>query len=279
MTSPQEDLMRRIPVFLVVAGLVTACGGGAATPSLAPSVAPTQAAVATVLPTSAPTVAAVLTNPPPTPIPGCLPQCWQGRLTRPGAISGSYTTKNFFGGHLTVSVPDGWASREDSTGEFAVGRPNDESASIEFWIDVFAAKTPAGAKDETVAMDAPSMVDWFTSKKILTVIDRSPTTLDGIPAERIEYRRNAKAATEDPGCPSEIQPCSVAFSYPEWDGAFGEGGPFHSQLIVADAMWGGQRHAIYVMFWGDETSYPELIDQVNAVIASIHLPEGVGPAS
>jgi hypothetical protein len=71
----------------------------------------------------------------------------------------------------------------------------------------------------------------------------------------------------------------VAFSYPEWDGAFGEGGPFHSQLLVADAMWGGQRHTIYVMFWADSTSYPELIPQVNAVIASIRLPEGVGPAS
>ena len=267
--------MRHVLARSAIAILLAGCGGGAA-PTTLPA---TQAALATAAPTVAPTAAPVRTIPPPTPIPGCLPQCWTGRLTRPGAISGTYTTRYFFGGQLTVTAPDGWASREDSTGEFALGRPNDDTASMEFWIDLFAAKDPIGQKDDSVAMDAQSMVDWFVSKKIIKVIERTPTTLAGLPAERIEYRRNAKAATEDPDCPSEIEPCSVSFSYPEWDGAFGEGGPFHSQLIVADAMWGGQRHTIYVEFWADETSYPALIDQVETVIASIRLPAGVGAAS
>jgi hypothetical protein len=271
--------VHRIVAIAVLCALVAACGGTAATSAPSSAAAATQAVVVTVAPTAAPTAAAVLTNPPPTLIPGCLPQCWQGRLTRPGALSGVYTTKNFFGGHLTVTAPDGWASREDSTGEFALGRPNDESASMEFWIDLFAAKNTQGAKDDSVDMTADAMVAWFLKKPIIHVIEQHDTTLVGLPATSIEYRRNAKAATEDPGCPSEIQPCSVAFSYPEWDGAFGEGGPFHSRLIVADAMWGGQRHAIYVMFWADETSYPELIDKVDAVIASMKLPGGVGPAS
>ena len=270
--------MRRFLAPLLLALLVAACGAGGG-PTPAATSGATQAAVPSIGVTAAPSVAAVITNPPPTPIPGCLPQCWQGRLTRPGPISGVYTTKNFFGGNLTVTVPDGWASREDSTGEFAVGRANDDTASMEFWLDLFAAKDAIGQKDTSVAMDAESMVAWFTSKKIIKVIKQEPTTLAGLPAVRIEYRRNDKAATEDPNCPAEIQPCSAVFGYPEWDGAFGEGGPFHSQLIVADAMWGGERHAIYVMFWADDTSYAALIDEVDAVIASVKLPLGVGPAS
>ena len=272
-----QTLRSRI-ALIGAATLIAACGG-AATPTLPPSPTPSQVAFATILATPTPALASATAKPGPTPIPGCLPQCWTGRLTRPGAISGVYTTKNFFGGQLTVAAPDGWASREDSTGEFALGRLNDETASMEFWIDLFAVKSTAGQKDDSVGTDAASMVAWFTAKPIIKVIAKSPTTIAGIPATRVEYTRNDKAATEDPGCPPDLQPCSVAFSYPEWDGVFGEGGPFHSQLLVADAMWGGQRHTIYVMFWADSTSYPELIPQVNAVIASIRLPEGVGPAS
>src|SRR6185369_14105961 len=110
-------------VLAVLATTLGGCGGSVATSGAAPTLLATTAP--TTAPTAAPSVAAVLTNPPPTLIPGCLPQCWQGRLTRPGAISGVYTTKYFFGGQLTLTVPDGWVSAEDSTGEFAIGRPND----------------------------------------------------------------------------------------------------------------------------------------------------------
>jgi hypothetical protein len=264
--------MRRALVVAVLAVLATTlggCGGSVATSGAAPTL------LATTAPTAAPSVAAVLTNPPPTLIPGCLPQCWQGRLTRPGAISGVYTTKYFFGGQLTLTVPDGWVSAEDSTGEFAIGRPNDETARLDFWIDVFAAKNMGGAKDDTVAQTGDAIAAWFIDKPIIDVIKQAPTTLGDIAAQSIEYERNDKAATEDPDCPSALQPCSVAFSYPEWDGVFAEGEHFHSRLIYANASWGGQLHTIYAEFWAADPSYGELIDTVDAVLASLQLPEGV----
>jgi len=76
---------------------------------------------------------------------------------------------------------------------------------------------------------------------------------------------------------TEIQPCSFAFGYPEWDAAFGEGGPFHSRLVMANATWGGVPHSIYVMFWATDPNYGDMIEQVQAVIDSVQLPEGVGP--
>ena len=262
--------MRRMLALFLAEALIAACGGAAVT-----SAPPSQVAVASPTPTAAPQ----RTNPPATLIPGCLPACWIGRLTRPNAMSGEYTTRYFFGGQMTVTVPDGWWGYEDSTGELAIGLPRDENARMEFWIDVYAASDPSGRRDASVERTGDAVTTWFLKKPIIELVKREPATLGGLPAEAFEYRRNDKAATEDPGCPAEIQPCSFAFGYPEWDGAFGEGGPFHSRLVMANASWGGVPHSIYVMFWATDPNYGEMIDQVRAVIDSVQLPEGVEPGA
>lgn len=261
----------RLAVFGLAALVAAGCG---ANPG---SLAPSAAAVATAPLTSAPNQK-TFSDPPPTQIPSCLPQCWFGHLTRPGAISGDYTTAYFFGGQLRVTVPDGWWGYEDSTGELAIGLPNDESAGVDFWIDVYAASDITGTPDESVERTGDAVVAWFVDKPIIDVIERAPLTLDGIPAESIEYRRNDHAPNEAPGCPAEFRPCSVAFGYPEWDGASTEGGEFHSKLLVANASWGGEDHTIYVLFWAIGPSYEELVDDVDAIIASVRLPEGVQAA-
>jgi hypothetical protein len=200
-----------------------------------------------------------------------------GNLIRPNALSGDYTTRNFFGGQLTVTVPDGWWGYEDSTGELSIGLPHDDFARMEFWIDVYASSDPAGTRDESVERTGDAVTTWFLKKPIVELVKREPASLGGLPAEAFEYRRNEKAATEDPNCPTEIQPCSFAFGYPEWDSAFGEGGPFHSRLLMANATWGGVKHSIYVMFWATDPNYGEMIGDVQKVIDSIQLPAGVAP--
>jgi hypothetical protein len=261
--------MRRIVVLSMLVTMLAACGGIASSPAASPT------GVATPPPTAAATLAAVLTNPPPTPIPGCLPTCWFGKLTRPGAISGPYTTKYFFGGRMTLDVPNQWWGYEDSTGELALGRPNDENARLEFWLDLEAAKDPSGVPDPSVERTGDALLAWFLDKEIIHLIERKSVVVGGLPFESIEYSRNDKAPTEDPGCPAEIQPCSVAFVYPEWDGVFGEGSHFHSKLLVANAMWGGERHSIYVSFAAIDPDYDDLIETVDAVIASVQWPAGV----
>ena len=239
----------------------------AACTSAAPDTTP-RVATATGTPSNA-------TPPAETPIPGCLPQCWVGQLTRPGPISGDYSTVYFFGGQMTVTVPDGWYGYEDSTGELAIGHPDDESARLEFWIDVYAASDPAGTQDPSIERTGEAVVAWFVDKPIIDVVERAPTTLGGIPAESIEYRRNEDGANEDPDCPAEIQPCAVEFGYPEWDGTFSEGDAFHSQLIVANAVWGGEHHSIYAMFWAIGPAYDAQIEEARAIIDSVTLPLGV----
>jgi hypothetical protein len=69
----------------------------------------------------------------------------------------------------------------------------------------------------------------------------------------------------------------VEFGYPEWDGAFSEGDAIHSRLVVLNASWGGQEHAVYAMFWAIGPAYDEFIDGARAVVEEARLPEGVGP--
>jgi hypothetical protein len=266
--------MRRLLTLLLSGSVLVACGG-----SSPASVAPTQPAAAAT-PTAAATAAAILTGPPPTAIPGCLPKCWFGHISEPGPISGPYTTKYFFGGQMSLTVPAGWYGYEDSTGELAIGRPNDDNARLEFWIDIEAAADPNGTPDASVDRTGDAVLAWFLKKKIIHVLDQATTTVGGLPAKTLEYSRNDKAATEDPGCPAALQPCSVAFTYPEWHGGyFGEGRHFHSKLLVVNATWGGERHTIYVSFAAIDPDYDDLIETVDAVIGSVTWPTVVEAAT
>ena len=75
---------------------------------------------------------------PATPIPGCLPACVTGQLTVPGNLpAGEYTTQHFFGEQLTVTLPEGWTSFEDSTGEFGLRPLEIEGTALIFWLDVY----------------------------------------------------------------------------------------------------------------------------------------------
>ena len=256
--------MRRISALALVAVALAACGGE-------PTDSPVPTETAVVSPATG-TTAAVPTKSPATPIPGCLPQCWTGRLRTPGPLAGDYTTSYFFGGQFTVTVPEGWYGYEDSTGELAIGPEGSEDAGLEFWIDVYAASDPSGNRDASIEATADSITAWFVDKPIIDVIERGPTTFGGLPAESFEYQRKAGAANEDPDCPAEIQPCAAEFGYPEWDGAFSEGGAFHSRLVVLRASWGGQEHAVYAMFWVIGPAYAELIDEARAVVDGARLP-------
>src|SRR5688572_10739051 len=157
--------MKHAMVLLVL--LVAACqSGGQPTPSTA--VAPTDPSSATPAGSPAPTVAA---SPVVTPIPGCLPECVTGQLTEPGPLpAGDYTTQYFFGGHLTVTLPEGWSSFEDSTGELGLRSPDGEGALL-FWIDIYAAIDPGSEPVPGVERTVEGVLGWLRENPNLEVLD------------------------------------------------------------------------------------------------------------
>jgi hypothetical protein len=179
---------------------------------------------------------------------------------------------------MTLAAPDGWTGYEDSTGELAIGPTGIDDARVELWIAIYAAKDAAGAPDPGVDRAAEAIIPGCRAKPVVDLIQQVPATLGGLPATSIEYRRNAKGRNEDPECPAELQLCSVAFGYPEWDGAFGEGARFHSRLVFMDAMWGGERHSVYAMFSATDALYDQYADAAAAVVEGAVLPAGVTPA-
>lgn len=262
--------MKHGSIWLALA--VAACQGtGQSTPSPATAVA---SPAPTAAPTNAPSAAA-------TPIPGCLPQCVFGERTEPGDLAaGDYTTKNFFGGQLTVTLPEGWSSFEDSTGEFGLRSPvigDADGPALIFWIDIYPVIDPGSEPVPGVERTVDGVVAWLRANPNLEVLSEGPATIGDLTAVALDLGPAADATNVDPGCPAELQPCVGLFSYPEWgDGIFSEGGPFHLRLVAAEATWGGQTHAVYAMIdAADEAAFAAMAPGMMEIIEGARLPLGV----
>jgi hypothetical protein len=262
--------MRRSPLFLGLVILAAACSNGTSTGT--PAV--TQGQNASALSSVASASPAV------TPIPGCLPGCESPGLTRPGELqAGDYTTRYFFGGHLTVTVPDAWTSEEDSTGEFKlIPAPNNDRRLI-FWIDIYPIVDPGTTPLEGFDGRASSLMDWVAANPNLEVINQGTALIGGLEARSLELGRSAKAKNVDPGCPETLKPCVGLFGFPQWEGYYGVGGPFHIRIIGVDATWGGEPHAVYAVIDADnDQAYAGITPTAMKIVEGARLPQGVGPA-
>jgi hypothetical protein len=257
--------------------LLAACGG------TGPSAAPTPAAAATgapSAPSTAATPAATVAQPSPSPIPGCLPDCIPLNLSRPGPLAaGVYETHYFFGSQLQVTVPDEtWRSEEDSTGEFAMSKRDDQDLKLQFWIDVYPTKT--GTLDRLPGFDgtAKALVAWVKANPDLDVKDLAPAHFGSLEATSVEISASKNIRNEDPDCPKEFQPCVWLFGFTQWDGVYELGTPFRTHLIAVDTTWGGKPHAIYAMVDTlDPAGYAAFDAAATAIVAGAQLPSGVGP--
>ena len=254
----------------VVVGCGAAGAGSQAAQSPPPAASPVAAAPSSL---DSPEASASAT-----PIPGCLPQCVPGSLIRPGALTpGEYTSKNFFGGQLVVTVPGvGWTSHEDSTGELKL-QPGGDDHTLDFWLDIYpivdGTFQPVKGYDGT----ARSLIDWVAANPNIRVLHRTQGTLGGLKADVIDFERGPRAKNIDPGCPSADWPCVGLFSFEQWDGTYSQGGPFKLRLFGADVTWGGEKHAVYAMITTySPTLFTEFAPTATTIVEGARLPLGVG---
>jgi hypothetical protein len=263
--------MKRALVSLIFA--VAACQtSGQPTPSTVVAQASPTAPAAT------PGVPSPSSGPALTPIPGCLPACVTGNLTVPGDLpAGDYTTEHFFGGQLTVTLPAGWSSFEDSTGELGLRSPGADGSALIFWIDIYAAVDPGSQPVPDVERTVEGVLDWVRANPNLEVLEEGAATFGGLTAVTLDLGPADDAVNVDPDCPVDLRPCVGLFSYPEWgDGFFSEGGPFHLRLVAAEASWGGQTHAVYAMLdAADDATFQAIAPAMMAIIEGARLPLGV----
>ena len=259
----------RVPLSLAAAVLLFAgcTGSGGPSEAVSPSSADSSVSLS---PEASPSA---------TPIPGCLPACVTGQLVVPGNLpAGEYTTQNFFGKQMTVTLPEGWTSFEDSTGEFGLQPREIEGSAIIFWLDVYPiVDDGTGTRLDGIEPTADGMLAWVEANPNLEIIERTDATLGGLTAQALDIRRSADAVNTDPDCPADVRPCVGLFSFPEWGGSFfSNGGPFRMRLIAADATWGGEDHVIYAVINADNEGIFEAFSPVaTPIIESARLPPGV----
>jgi len=274
--------MRRIVGLAIVSLLVAACsgsGGGSASP---PSPSAASAPSASTAPSASASSVAAAPKPAPTPIPGCLPGCVTPDLTRPGDLpAGDYTTQHFFGEQLRVTVPAGWTSFEDSTGEFGLRPAASEAAKVLFWLDVYPIVDGTFEKAEGFDGTAASMLAWIEHDPNVEVIKKSAGKIGDLDATVLEFGRSPDAKNVDEGCPAEIRPCVNLLSFPQWEPEFyGVAGPFHVRMYAADATWGGKPHGVYAVIDADDAdAFAALAPAATKMIEGARLPLGVEDAS
>ena len=257
--------MRRLISLALVYVLSVACSGSGGSASAS------AVGAASVAPTAA-------TSPAMTPIPGCLPACGEPNLIRPGDLpAGDYTTQYFFGGQLTVPVPAGWTSFEDSTGEFGLRPQGTEDRALLFWIDVYPIVDGTFKPVEGFDGTAKAMVEWIEANPNIAVIEKATGSLGGLEATVLDVGRSSKAVNVDEECPADVRPCVGLVSFPQWDGAFySQGGPFHVRLVALDATWGGESHGVYAVIDAmNEAVFAELAPPATEMIEGARLPAGV----
>lgn len=167
-----------------------------------------------------------------------------GKLIRPGPLAaGQYTTVNFFGGALTVTVDDGWESHEDSTGEFSVTKADD--VDVLFWLDPYPifgtdCNTPSTCRVDDVGPSATPLTAWLRANPNLRVEDDTDVTLDGIDFDVLNISVGPDAPNTDEGCPAK--PCANILGYPEWDFPWAIAFDSIIRLYVADVEYGLDEH-------------------------------------
>jgi hypothetical protein len=256
----------------LVATFLAGCAGGA--PTSAVPVTPSDGVAIT--PSTSPS-----RDPSPavTPIPGCLPECVPGQITNPGDLpKGDYNTRNFFGGQFTVTVPAGWTSGEDSTGEFSLRPREVEEWGVYFWLDVYPIASPARDRVPGIPNTADGLLDWLAANDSLDILARRPGAIGNLDAEVLDFRVARNAVNADPACAAEHLPCVPLLDFPQWSGLYEVSPLFGLRLVAADATWGGRQHVLIAMIDAiGEERFDELQAMAMPLVEGARLPAGVGP--
>jgi hypothetical protein len=174
-------------------------------------------------------------------VPGCAPQCLPRQSSVPGNLpTGTYKTKYFFAGQMTLSFAKGWESGEDSTGEFNAWAKRNPDSRIVIWEDVYATKPGSLQRVGTPRRTAASLLAWLQSNPNLTVSKPTTGKIGTIRASVVDIGVATDAVNDDPTCPAKA--CANFLGYPQWGEPYGIAGKWVSRFYFADVRYGGQRH-------------------------------------
>jgi len=181
-----------------------------------------------------------------------------------------YTTKNFFGGRMKVTLDGGWRSDEDSTGEFRAEFTAMPNNILWFWEDVYPVEN--GTQVANVPMTAKGLLDWFQSTPRLSISNVTTGAIGTLPATVVDVQAAASTPNEDPNdCPSA--PCVNFLGFPQWDGPWGIAAGQLQRFYLADVTYGGRQHLFVAVIYPNTVEEMDAFEPVAATaLASVDVP-------
>lgn len=169
---------------------------------------------------------------------------------------------------MTLSLPSGWSSPEDSTGEFSIS-PNNGRDDINFWEDVYP--TEGGKRVKGVPITASGLLTWLRTDPNLQTSDPVRGKIGDLPATLVDVRIAKGPKNEGPHCPAHA--CLLFLGFPQWDGSFGIAGKQVQRFYLADVRYGGVAHLfVAVIYPEDPSDFSHLASLGQPVIASVSVP-------
>ena len=161
---------------------------------------------------------------------------------------------------LTVTIPGGWYSTEQDTGEFNLLNADYGQGGLFFWRDMVPVD-PDGNVIAGVPSTPEALTDWFTTNPNLTVTEPESVTIGrGTEATTFTFVPGPDARNADPeGCPNYPPGAAVCF------------GIFTDPAHWGGSWWVASAHAtrLYLASIGPDTS-PHLL--VIAVLGTVEAP-------
>jgi hypothetical protein len=185
---------------------------------------------------------------------------------------------------LQFTVPSGWSSGEDSTGELKLFPTSHPNEILDVWLDMRAVKSSGEGHGTTVlptvGKTAGDLIRWLTTDRDFQTVSQPTGTTIGnqIKATTIAIGVSTHANYGDPGCPANPR-CADLFRNPltwqpgDW---FGIGGTEQVRLYLAPIKSNSTiPHTLEIALDAPtHTRLQHLTSQVRHIIPTIRLPEG-----
>jgi hypothetical protein len=185
---------------------------------------------------------------------GCVPKCIDGG-TDPGDLPvGSYTTKYFLDGYLTVTFPEPWVSHEDQQDSFIASPQGKwENRDLFFWLDPYPVEGKTfdlKHRAQGVPITTAGWLQWLSNNPNLRVSDPKKATIgkEGLPAKVVDVGISDNAVNDDPSyAPCRRETCRELLSWPT-SAEYGYSliGEQTVRMYLSDISYGGQTHLLAV---------------------------------
>jgi hypothetical protein len=185
---------------------------------------------------------------------GCVPKCIDGGWD-PGSLPpGSYTTKYFLDGYLTVTFDEPWVSHEEQQDAFE-SSPQEKyhDVTLYFWLDPYPleGKTfDVKHRAQGVPITTAGWLQWLSNNPNLRVSDPKKATIgkEGLPAKVVDVGISDNAVNDDPSyAPCRRETCIELLSWPT-SAEYGYSliGEQTVRMYLSDVEYGGKTHLLAV---------------------------------